>query len=101
MTFTWSFFVLFCFFLMIRRPPGSTPTDTLFPETPLFRSRPRDERGRGDPGAGLRGAGAAGRAVRVRAGAVRHRSHRRHRNGPDAAAADAEDRKSTRLNSSQ
>src|SRR3546814_4206470 len=31
-------FVLFCFFLMIRRPPGSTRTDTLFPYTTLFRS---------------------------------------------------------------
>src|SRR3546814_4122730 len=39
------------FFLMIRRPPRSTRTDTLFPYTPLFRSpcsraggalRPRD-----------------------------------------------------------
>src|SRR3546814_15258033 len=26
------------FFYMIRRPPGSTRTDTLFPYTPLFRS---------------------------------------------------------------
>src|SRR3546814_7140791 len=26
-------------FLMIRRPPGTTRTDTLFPYTPLFRSR--------------------------------------------------------------
>src|SRR3546814_20246878 len=26
------------FFLMIRLPPGSTPTDTLFPYTTLFRS---------------------------------------------------------------
>src|SRR3546814_19363267 len=31
------FFVLF-FFLMIRRPPRSTRTDTLFPYTTLFRS---------------------------------------------------------------
>src|SRR3546814_2149269 len=31
----------FCFFfLMIRRPPRSTRTDTLFPYTTLFRSRP-------------------------------------------------------------
>src|SRR3546814_14500795 len=29
------------FFLMIRRPPRSTRTDTLFPYTTLFRSRPR------------------------------------------------------------
>src|SRR3546814_6690420 len=27
-----------CFFLMIRRPPRSTRTDTLFPSTTLFRS---------------------------------------------------------------
>src|SRR3546814_11672785 len=32
----WFFFV---FFLMIRRPPRSTRTDTLFPYTTLFRSR--------------------------------------------------------------
>src|SRR3546814_11805845 len=32
-------FLLF-FFLMIRRPPRSTRTDTLFPYTTLFRSRP-------------------------------------------------------------
>src|SRR3546814_10103417 len=29
-----------CFFLMIRRPPRSTRTDTLFPYTTLFRSEP-------------------------------------------------------------
>src|SRR3546814_18349327 len=27
-----------CFFLMVRRPPRSTRTDTLFPYTTLFRS---------------------------------------------------------------
>src|SRR3546814_1376065 len=31
-------FFLFFFFLMIRRPPRSTLTDTLFPYTTLFRS---------------------------------------------------------------
>src|SRR3546814_10287406 len=35
----------FFFFLMIRRPPRSTRTDTLFPYTTLFRSR-----GAGPPG---------------------------------------------------
>src|SRR3546814_6669468 len=30
-----------CVFLMIRRPPRSTRTDTLFPYTTLFRSRDR------------------------------------------------------------
>src|SRR3546814_18794861 len=39
--------VLFCFFffLMIRRPPRSTRTDTLFPYTTLFRSGGRAGRG--------------------------------------------------------
>src|SRR3546814_10591453 len=32
------------FFLMIRRPPRSTLTDTLFPYTTLFRSAPLSER---------------------------------------------------------
>src|SRR3546814_15542520 len=33
-----SCFSVLCFFLMIRRPPRSTRTDTLFPYTTLFRS---------------------------------------------------------------
>src|SRR3546814_12501357 len=32
------YWILYCFFLMIRRPPRSTLTDTLFPYTTLFRS---------------------------------------------------------------
>src|SRR3546814_20443821 len=40
-----SCFILFFFFLMIRRPPRSTRTDTLLPYTTRFRS--------GDPGRGL------------------------------------------------
>src|SRR3546814_16745194 len=32
--------IVFFFFLMIRRPPRSTRTDTLFPYTTLFRSLP-------------------------------------------------------------
>src|SRR3546814_13247765 len=32
------FFILTFFFLTIRRPPRSTPTDTLLPYTTLFRS---------------------------------------------------------------
>src|SRR3546814_13918064 len=41
-------FVVVFFFLMIRRPPRSTRTDTLFPYTTLFRSRigKHGERGR-------------------------------------------------------
>src|SRR3546814_7262697 len=34
--------MLFIYFLMIRRPPISTRTDTLFPYTTLFRSCHRD-----------------------------------------------------------
>src|SRR3546814_7207064 len=34
----------FVFFLMIRRPPRSTRTDTLFPYTTLFRSGGDDDR---------------------------------------------------------
>src|SRR3546814_4422535 len=36
-----------CCFLMIRRPPRSTRTDTLFPYTTLFRSRKSRPRGTG------------------------------------------------------
>src|SRR3546814_12382037 len=32
-------FLILLFFLMIRRPPRSTRTDTLFPYTTLFRSQ--------------------------------------------------------------
>src|SRR3546814_14842708 len=35
---TSTFVIMFFFFLMIRRPPRSTRTDTLFPYTTLFRS---------------------------------------------------------------
>src|SRR3546814_19946970 len=39
-------FVYLFFFLMIRRPPRSTRTDTLFPYTTLFRSHsPADRAG--------------------------------------------------------
>src|SRR3546814_16716211 len=43
---SWCYYIrllcfLFCFFLMIRRPPRSTRTDTLFPYTTLFRSHRR------------------------------------------------------------
>src|SRR3546814_20178753 len=54
----------YVFFLMIRRPPRSTRTDTLFPYTTLFRSRHRralDGRRRG--GGRGRGAGPGGRTL--------------------------------------
>src|SRR3546814_20358660 len=76
-------FFLVVFFLMIRRPPRSTRTDTLFPYTTLFRSN-------GQAPARLRASrqwhGADGTSGA--ASAPRHRP-------PDPL-----DRKSTRLNSS-
>src|SRR3546814_3677074 len=35
------FYLCLFFFLMLRRPPRSTRTDTLFPYTTLFRSNPQ------------------------------------------------------------
>src|SRR3546814_10096773 len=37
-SFVYLLLIFFVFFLMIRRPPRSTRTDTLFPYTTLFRS---------------------------------------------------------------
>src|SRR3546814_4901538 len=62
------------FFLMIRRPPRSTRTDTLFPYTTLFRSRgqsavladlqrPRGRRRRNDPRCWPAGGRSAGRCA--------------------------------------
>src|SRR3546814_2803014 len=77
------------FFLMIRRPPRSTRTDTLFPYTTLFRSRASPGPGRWQPPRPRRrrtGAGAGGTAPRAIAartpaprrpgGIVRHRRAR-------------------------
>src|SRR3546814_14942695 len=75
----------FFFFLMIRRPPRSTRTDTLFPYTTLFRS-PREGRGR------ERWAVATRPARRGRTGPRRHPCRMPPSGSPD--------RKSTRLNSS-
>src|SRR3546814_4186434 len=115
------------FFLMIRRPPRSTRTDTLFPYTTLFRSEPADSRAHppadqqpdpvaperskhaGQPGEepdphrlpGVAGAdtdAAAGRSVD---GPGARHPVPRYRSRPAVPAAfPAEDRKSTRLNSS-
>src|SRR3546814_7053755 len=50
---------------MIRRPPRSTRTDTLFPYTTLFRSgRPAVDGDRGPAAAGLDRLGGPGRAPR-------------------------------------
>src|SRR3546814_19368633 len=52
------------FFLMIRRPPRSTRTDTLFPYTTLFRSAARGKGGEGGIGAGVGGEGEGARFAR-------------------------------------
>src|SRR3546814_18866067 len=89
-----SCFVLFVF-LMIRRPPRSTRTDTLFPYTTLFRSALRS----------------AGERQDDPPGAATHDAAEGDRGNPDGAlvgghpgdhqrAGRLQDRKSTRLNSS-
>src|SRR3546814_4006122 len=68
---------------MIRRPPRSTRTDTLFPYTTLFRSdlglpRPAEGGGRGHPGDRQERRGAAGArrpALRGREGAGSSEEH--------------------------
>src|SRR3546814_14884146 len=55
-----------CFFLKIRRPPRSTRTDTLFPNTTLFRSGAAAHRGRAGVQAQPPGGGAGeGRLMQV------------------------------------
>src|SRR3546814_15593353 len=77
-------FIVVFFFLMIRRPPRSTRTDTLFPYTTLFRSRSLVL---------LSGGAVVGRGSEAQAAA-----------GPTGVLGDEllhrQDRKSTRLNSS-
>src|SRR3546814_4976225 len=106
------------FFLMIRRPPRSTRTDTLFPYTTLFRSdasRPADDAGGrrllfdmgpGRPGGVFAGGWTGGHADAVSgAGAGRSAGLRSRGAGGRRAAVlrlegPSADRKSTRLNSS-
>src|SRR3546814_20181996 len=99
---------VFLFFLVLRRPPRSTRTDTLFPYTTLFRSRQRvgdagdvDREGRlqvGDRGV------AQGRRLGQETSVGNH-----HVEAPEALdglrdgrveRGPVADRKSTRLNSS-
>src|SRR3546814_15943116 len=54
---------LFFFFLMIRRPPRSTRTDTLFPYTTLFRSGGFVGSGQADDTGGTAGTSRRGKAV--------------------------------------
>src|SRR3546814_9699449 len=120
--------MIYSFFLMIRRPPRSTLTDTLFPYTTLFRSFGAAYPGRRDsPVAGAAAAplrrkcdrriGRFDRAARIaaadhraaRAGRRRLSARRgrtalaggaARRAAPDSRTRARTDRKSTRLNSS-
>src|SRR3546814_2846693 len=68
-------FLHFFFFLMIRRPPRATRTDTLFPYTTLFRSRAGDGDRHAVP--------AAARTARVLTAPVRrHPAGARRTQGP-------------------
>src|SRR3546814_5847363 len=83
------------FFVMIRRPPRSTRTDTLFPYTTLFRSvRPR-------PDAEVLLPAEGDDQLPLREGADQPALPRRARAAPLSQRRGAlQDRKSTRLNSS-
>src|SRR3546814_17047092 len=67
-------------FLMIRRPPRSTRTDTLFPYTTLFRSVPRPARARRVHAEGAR-VGAHRHRAQAGGRTGRQRPHERGRGG--------------------
>src|SRR3546814_13684967 len=89
------------FFLMIRRPPRSTRTDTLFPYTTLFRSDAMRRRDKAYDGRFIVGVLTTGIYCRPSCGA-RQPLRANVRFFADGAAARTAglDRKSTRLNSS-
>src|SRR3546814_20146564 len=75
------------FFLMIRRPPRSTRTDTLFPYTTLFRSPGRPRGGhvpRTHRGAGHYRRGLLAPLPSLYRGAAVGRADRRHLGGEDS-----------------
>src|SRR3546814_15216765 len=96
------------FLLMIRRPPRSTRTDTLFPNTTLFRSRSEEDVER----PARRRSGCEQKAERVEMAVSPDRDEQQQAQdgcgqpepidrAPRARQCDRErDRKSTRLNSS-
>src|SRR3546814_19356623 len=96
---------MFFVFLMIRRPPRSTLTDTLCPYTTLVRSRAGhvgdkiDADRRGGFTHGLDPVGQVMEMRPKRPESSRTRASRPRRAGPGTQAA-GRDRKSTRLNSS-
>src|SRR3546814_14029786 len=105
----------FFFFFMIRRPPRSTRTETLFPYTTLFRSNARDAAKRNARGERAEDAGCArlldhARFALLLAAALDPQEVARIEQegarqseqeiGPAHGRAAEADRKSTRLNSS-
>src|SRR3546814_19684317 len=78
------FFYLVFFFLMLRGPPRSTRTDTLFPYTTLFRSggRKGGAENRGEVGGRIRLDRRAGRAGRRHQGRGRQQPARSRRPVP-------------------
>src|SRR3546814_17182219 len=91
------FYFFFFLFLMIRRPPRSTRTDTLFPYTTLFRSH----EGIGHLGGIRRVSHGVAAAQQHLDRDVRQRAAQGVQSLPRVFAEEAQrDRKSTRLNSS-
>src|SRR3546814_16124562 len=98
------------FFLMIRRPPRSTRTDTLFPYTTLFRSRKRQrEIAAGEivhPAVAFGLADHRADMTRIerarieQGGELRQVAGMRHAEAMNGRTHENPDRKSTRLNSS-
>src|SRR3546814_16491317 len=85
------------FFLMIRRPPRSTRTDTLFPYTTLFRSgQARYCRGRSHSVA-AGDEGTRPKKCRARDDRVSRRDRRDHSLGPERRAAEDRSRRSSDL----
>src|SRR3546814_7164656 len=85
------------FFLMIRRPPRSTRTDTLVPYTTLFRSRSRNGRRRAtspthrpEPGCACRS------SPSLKGGCEEPRPLRQTPSGPAPSLADIQDTRSSR-----
>src|SRR3546814_9525296 len=75
---------MYVFFFMIRRPPRSTRTDTLFPYTTLFRSLPFQDAAPAE-GSGLPGLWTAGGFIGDTVGAAaseRGNSHAGNHAGP-------------------
>src|SRR3546814_16528422 len=73
-----------CFFIMIRRPPRSTRTDTLFPYTTLFRSGDAGEQRQDDGIERQRLHSAAGERAPAPPGAQSQLDeHRHHREDDD------------------